>query len=40
MDREKIRKLMEDPEDNVLLFPLGWKPREPESKESGSLGQR
>ena len=26
---------MEDPDDDVPLFPLGWKPREPESKEPG-----
>ena len=32
---KKTQKLMEDPDDNVPLFPLGWKPREPESKKSG-----
>ena len=28
MDREKLRKLMADPDDDVPLFPLGWKPKE------------
>ena len=28
MDREKLRRLMADPDDDVPLFPLGWKPKE------------
>ena len=28
MDREKLRRLMADPDDDVQLFPLGWKPKE------------
>ena len=28
MDREKIQRLMADPDDDVQLFPLGWKPEE------------
>ena len=30
MDREKVRRLMADPHDNVPLFPLSWKPKESE----------
>ena len=28
MDREKLRRLMVDPDDDVPPFPLGWKAKE------------